>query len=494
MSASREKKNRQNKPVVTPAEAPKKGMSKAAKRAIGVVVAIVLIAVVVFFAMVSGGFFQKHTTAAVVNGHKLSPVMLNYYYVSSYQELQSYLGTMMDGETPLSEMEFSGEEFDTWEDYIIDYAASVAANTYALYDEAIANGHVLSDAGKTQIESELNMYEIYANMYGYGSANAMLAYQFGTGATEKSYEEFLTVKTIAAEYGSKIQSEFTYSDDEIAAYYAENYDQFNYATFRAFNITPATLGEEDGEIGTKACELAAQELVKAGEKGELDFVNYAVSLLPEDQAASYDADTATLYEDYAFSYCSAEYRDWIADEARQEGDTTYVSNGDGGFYALYFIRHDDHSFQLPNVRHILISFTDTTSEEAKAATAEEAQNVLDEYLAGEQSEEAFAELAKTYSNDNADEGGLYENIAPGTMVEAFDAWIYDESRQVGDTDIVETEYGHHIMYFCGYGKTYQDYEVENAMRSADYMEWSDSIIADATHTVNESAKRYMINL
>ena len=149
---------------------------------------------------------------------------------------------------------------------------------------------------------------------------------------------------------------------------------------------------------------------------------------------------------------------------------------------------------MPNVRHILISASDTSDEEAMATAAEQAEDILDEYLAGEQTEEAFAELAKKYSVDNAENGGLYENIAPGTMVEAFDAWCYEEGRQIGDTGIVVTEYGYHIMYFSGYGETYQNYMVENSMRNADYQEWNSAITADVTYTVNESAKRYMISL
>ena len=41
-------------------------------------------------------------------------------------------------------------------------------------------------------------------------------------------------------------------------------------------------------------------------------------------------------------------------------------------------------------------------------------------------------------------------VAPcGPMVDAFDRWIFDESRKEGDVEIVETEYGYHVMYFEG---------------------------------------------
>ena len=84
MSASRERKKRMNQPEVVVTEAPKKkGMSKGLKRVLTVVVAVVLIAAIVFLGMVSTGFFQKYTTAAVANGHKLTPAMVNYFYANA---------------------------------------------------------------------------------------------------------------------------------------------------------------------------------------------------------------------------------------------------------------------------------------------------------------------------------------------------------------------------------------------------------------------------
>ena len=35
------------------------------------------------------------------------------------------------------------------------------------------------------------------------------------------------------------------------------------------------------------------------------------------------------------------------------------------------------------------------------------------------------------------------------MVETFDAWCFDEARQIGDHGLVKTQYGYHIMFFSG---------------------------------------------
>lgn len=492
MSASREKKKRQNQPEVISAQAPKKSTNNGLKRLLTVVIAIVLVAAVVFLGMVSTGFFQKHTTAAVVNGHKLTPAMLNYYYVGSYNNMSSYIGTVIDADIPLSEQEYTGEGFDTWADYLADMALSNAANTYAVYDEALANGFTLSEEGQAGIDSELEMLDMYAALYGFSDGNAMLTSQYGIGSSKSSYKEFMTVSTIASEYSMQIREGLTYTQEELDAYYAEHSDDFDAVSYRLFSVNPTSLGLEEADVSS--CEEIAKSIAAAAAGGEEAFFEAVKAALPEDQAEAYDADSATLRENVTYAACPDAYRDWLADEARQQGDVTYVESDEAGYYVLYFLHHEDHSFQLPNVRHILISATDTTDEAAMAEAKAEAEGILETYLAGEQTEEAFAELAKEHSQDNAEAGGLYENIAPNTMVDTFDAWCYDITRQPGDTGIVETEYGYHVMYFVGPGVTYQDYMVENEMLYNDFTAWNEEVTADVTRTMNKGAMRFLTDL
>lgn len=111
-----------------------------------------------------------------------------------------------------------------------------------------------------------------------------------------------------------------------------------------------------------------------------------------------------------------------------------------------------------DVRHILIKpeggtegengLTSWTQEEWDKGYTR-AQEILNEWLAGEATEASFGELANKYSADPGSnkKGGLYEQVASGKMVEAFDTWIFDQTRVHGDYDIVKTPYGYHLMYF-----------------------------------------------
>ena len=130
-----------------------------------------------------------------------------------------------------------------------------------------------------------------------------------------------------------------------------------------------------------------------------------------------------------------------------------------------------------DVRHILVEVEKTTDEEgnevatdeAWAAAEAEANEIYNAWLSGEATEDSFAALATERTDDagSAETGGLYEDVHPGQMVEEFDAWCFDDSRQVGDTAIVKTTFGYHIMFFSGEGDyIYWRNEVESAIRTS----------------------------
>lgn len=132
-----------------------------------------------------------------------------------------------------------------------------------------------------------------------------------------------------------------------------------------------------------------------------------------------------------------------------------------------------------NVRHILIApegeknSDGTYSEEAWAAAETEANRIYELWKQNE-TEENFSELAKNYSVDNAEEGGLYEDVAPGDMVTEFNDWCFSDGRKTGDNGIVRTKFGYHIIYFCGntdtrawFGTAKQDLAAEIAQEKLD---------------------------
>lgn len=90
------------------------------------------------------------------------------------------------------------------------------------------------------------------------------------------------------------------------------------------------------------------------------------------------------------------------------------------------------------------------TDEAWEACRIKAEEIYNQWQQGDLSEESFAQLAKDHSEDgNASTGGLYENVYEGMMVETYNDWCFDETRQIGDHGLVKTQFGYHIMFFSG---------------------------------------------
>jgi hypothetical protein len=216
------------------------------------------------------------------------------------------------------------------------------------------------------------------------------------------------------------------------------------------------------------------------------------------KGATIDSFTQYLYDSYYVTAYSDEIYNGLT-FTDEEIEAYYDENSD--LFTAYGIEKSD----LPdvNVRHILIMpDTDTddedeelTEEEQEAQTQAawdealaEAQRILDEWSSGDATEESFAELANTYSTDGGSNttGGLYEDVYPGQMVTNFNDWCFDESRQPGDTGIVESDWGYHIMYFVGFTDEYYWKETaESELRYDSYQDTLDGILDLYTSTVTD---------
>jgi hypothetical protein len=205
---------------------------------------------------------------------------------------------------------------------------------------------------------------------------------------------------------------------------------------------------------------------------------------------------------------------WLAAENRQEGDIDFIANttttvaDDGtettvinGYYVAYFKSKTDNQNPLSNVRHLLVKFEGGTeneetgeieySEEEKSAAKAEADEYLKTWNEGAKTEDSFIELVKAHSDDtSAEEGGLFEDIHPNSSyVENFLNWAIDDARYVGETGIVETEYGYHIMFYVGESElSYRDTLITEQLRSEAMTEWENGLVEASTLTVKNTGK------
>lgn len=117
-----------------------------------------------------------------------------------------------------------------------------------------------------------------------------------------------------------------------------------------------------------------------------------------------------------------------------------------------------------DIRHILLipeGDAVTVAEDGTVSCSEEqwescyatAEEMLSPWTKGlyEGTESAFADLAYHNSADagSAPDGGAYRQISQGQLIPELDSWCFDQSRQPGDTAIIRSPYGCHLIYFVG---------------------------------------------
>lgn len=166
-------------------------------------------------------------------------------------------------------------------------------------------------------------------------------------------------------------------------------------------------------------------------------------------------------------YYAAEYEKMTPTEEEME---TYFTENETALAENGITREG----KLVDVRHILFtpeggttdeSGVTTYSEEEWEACRAKAEDILNMWTAGAQTEESFAALASAMTQDpgSKETGGLYEDVQQGQMVEEFDAWCFDEAREPGHHGIVKTTYGYHVMYFVDSTAIWQEYVSQNLL-------------------------------
>lgn len=483
------------------------------------------------------GVVARHDTVLEVNDHDVSAVELSYFYIDAisnqynswYNDYGDYTAMMLaymyglDVSSPLNKSYYDTDKTVTWADMFANQAIADATEVYTLYDAAKAAGHKLSDEEKANVDAIIHNIEHVAKDNGFKSMGDYLVAMYGTGANKDTYRSYLTASALANSYRTAYADSLTFTDAEREANLAENpndYSTFSYTSYllkaedfyqggtKAEGSDTITYSEEEKSAGRADCKMAADSILIAKPKNAAEL-NKAIANLKiyknktDENGKTVAPPTATPNSDVTYNYISSTYRDWVTDSTRKTGDftiipvTSSITNEDGtksdittGYYALIFDGRNDYEENTVTVRHILIGFeggtkvdgVTTYSDAEKLEAKTKAEEVLAQFNATGKTPDDFAALVEANSTDPGSKynGGLYSHILPGQMVENFDNWIFDESRKSGDCEIVETEYGYHLIYFVEADElNYRDYMIDSTLRNEAVNTWLDTLVDGA---------------
>lgn len=441
------------------------------------VVAIVLVVAIVGFAgfeiLDSTGVINRAATALKVGNTKVSAAEFNYYYSMAFNEVanQAYQYEQTYGYNPLGfdsslppdEQESTQKDEDgnvlTWDAVLKDRAVSIAQQTVGYYNEAVAAGTELTEDQKSEINETIETYRTQAAENNY-SLNAFLKTYFGAGFNEKAFVKQLEMELLAQNFTDAKQKEVSdaITDETVAAEYKANQKKYDYADVRYYSLAFKTLTKNEGETddALKARQKAENDKLIAAAK---DIAAKATdeNALIEAVKAYNDSKEDTTKKLIATSYDSlstavgADGADWTFAAGRKAGEVnTFAGEKSANIILVIKPAYTSNSV---SVRHCLVEFDAKDENNVTDAEKQAANKIANDLLKGlgdKVTEDAFSKMVKENTADtaSAETGGLYENIRiSDNFVENFEKWSFDPARKAGDTGIVETEYGYHIMYF-----------------------------------------------
>lgn len=501
MSASREKKQRQNDPAggLTQKQIQERKEAAIRKRnhiiygIVGAVVVVLVAALLVW----DSGFFQGRSTAIAVNDRNFTPAEVAYYYYSNRNMYANY--GLIDGSQSDKETVYDEESGKTYYDFFLDSAKSSLTTIAAELDAAEAEGMTLNEESVQSVEDTIQQVKDEASTYGY-PYEAYLKAAYGKYMTPSAFKTCLEHAALASQYATAHQDSLTYDEAALEEYYNESKNSLDTFVYRSlyFDGAAATVTDEEGNTveATEEQTQAAMNEAKAKADAMLAELNAGGDFDTLAQAAVEEAGEGVMTyageQTTVGNSLSGVTASWLQDVNRTAGEYG-VAESDSGYYVLQFVERYRDETPTVDVRHILIKAETTDedetdengspipTEEAMNAAKEEAQKLLDEFNAGDKTEDAFAALAEANSDDpgSSSNGGLYTNVRKGAMVESFDSWIFDESRQAGDTGLVENtnsgQQGWHVMYYVGQNVPYWQVTATSSLKSADMSDWLEQL-------------------
>lgn len=445
-----------------------------------------------------GKYMNPASVVATVDGQKISIGMYDYYYasiVSYYEQYASYGYYSLDTTKDYSKQYTTDDDGNkiSWQKFFETEALKEVEQITTYYSKALEEGVTLTSAQKKTIDKQISTLKDSASQNDV-SLDQYIKANFGTYCSEDTIRIMLEQYYLSANYKGKFKCETKVTDNDVDKYYNDHKNDYKKIEFY-YIASPYDATDDNSK--NESIKTAEKIMAKMKDKKSV------IALVPEVYSSYIDSQVkssmekdSTLTEKKAREEAVKSYESnvvttvsgsdspfddkmntWLFSDDTKVGSKKYYIDENAKY--IYIVLKTSKASVEENetytVRHILVApesgsnSSSSTSEKAEytdeqwAAAKKKADSILARFNKTDKSEYEFAKLAEQYSTDSASTssgsndsfGGLYESVTLGQMVPDFEKWSIDDSRKYGDTGIVKSDYGYHIMFFINDCPEYQ---------------------------------------
>ena len=495
-------------------------------------------------------YITLHTQTAMKTDHYsvnnaqfmyLTYLTYNNYYQTYYENYSAYMSSFgLDRSLPLSQQKYFGSETQSWLDVCKSEVMSSLEQTLALCEAARAAGFELTDDDRQTIDDTIQSLKDFAKANNYSLSSAIAAMYGSKGIKKGDIKGVLEMQILASNYATKINEDYSYTEEQINKYYEENKLDFIKADYYSYEVKAdyeSDATDEEKEAAISAAKTKAEELNKRVEDGA-DFVTtifeYKKELLTaeleaaqkayDDAVAAGTVDTTSetksseetaldnakkaledlteesvkkdvLTEGHTTSTSATktEAEEWMfADTPAADGATKLVTGEESAtMYQIVKSAYRDE-YNTITIRELDIKLDDFSNEDAMK---EYVEKIIADFNSGsEKTGEAFDKLAEKYTDDKITvtaRGEIKEtkmSTSTDEQIAAVNDWLFSSDRKSGDVKYFTfDDEGASIYFFESTGRPAWLVSVDSAMRSKDLENDIKTFKTNYPVTINEKA-------
>ncbi len=466
----------------------------------------------------NNGYFLRHTVAVKSENYEVNNAQMSYFFTTNLSSELSKNSTVyqyygLDTSKSLKTQNYPSG--GTWYDYFMQSVTIPSVKQMlTLCEQAKSVGFELSDDDRASIDESIQTIKDTASQRGYSVSQYVMNY-YGYGVNLKDVRSAMEMSQLAYSYYNSVMDSYEHSDSDLAGYFSEHENDFLMIDYLSYTFKVSDVKNADTSTDTDtsadtdtSTDTDASTDTSAESKEEDEDAEYKAQIKAsaDSLAAITDVEQFKAYvENYLKTvvYASETDTDKLdgnvtsamskletkgasysedSDEIKAlfdmtEANKTFLHTHDDGTCEVYLLTAPKYreEYTTKNARVIALSSSDSGSITSTIDTINEALN------SAEDKDAKFIELADEYSRSTAKDA-LYENIGKDDFdIDEMNAWLWDESRADGDRDIFSKESTssstsassttyYYIVMYKGDGMTKWKYDVDTAMKNAQYEE------------------------
>ena len=380
-------------------------------------------------------------------------------------------------ETMLSSPYPDDNSFPTYRDYFRYLTAQDLQKMEILFDDATSKGYAIETSHYDRANAYVDWLKSKAAELGV-PLDTYIKGVFGVQVDEQCIIRVLAKKYFTDDYAADEKLvELSASDEQAEEAYSESRNIYDVVNYKILRITY----EQRDQAFIETANQHAREIIEAMNRDPSKFEKEAAKYFPKGAASNtLEQEDSTLVPEARYDdFTHTEFREWLFDEERHDGDATIIPDEDGFPIILVFVSR--HRMTSP-MRSCYIMKISTQTKDDKTPDVSGTQALAQKIFDYINDSDSCAEIENVF-NDNVFSGQLEIQQDDTIYFEKYSStlagWIFSDDRKFKDKTLIEEDGTFYVIFYISESSNPEWYDrVNSFIRMNNYQDFINSKSAD----------------